>query len=59
MRFNKEVPGHLVNRMQAAIWREVIDAVVSRLASVEDVDKVIAYGRVVSLVSATLDPAPY
>ena len=44
IRLNREVPGHLVNRMQAAIWREAVDAVVSGLASMEDVDAAIAYG---------------
>lgn len=44
IRLNREVPGHLANRMQAAIWREAVDAVVSGLASVEDVDRAIAYG---------------
>lgn len=44
IRLKKEVPGHLVNRLQAAIWREAIDAVVSGVASVEDVDKAIAHG---------------
>jgi 3-hydroxyacyl-CoA dehydrogenase len=44
IRLNKEVPGHLVNRLQAAIWREAIDAVINGVASVEDVDKAIAYG---------------
>ena len=44
IRLNKEVPGHLVDRMQAALWREAIDAVASGLASVEDVDKSIAFG---------------
>jgi 3-hydroxyacyl-CoA dehydrogenase len=44
IRLNKEVPGHLVDRMQVALWREAIDAVASGLASVEDVDKSIAYG---------------
>lgn len=44
VRLNKEVPGHMVNRLQVAIWREAIDAVVSGLASVEDVDTAIAYG---------------
>lgn len=44
IRLHKEVPGHLVNRLQAAIWREAIDAVVSGLASVEDVDTAVAYG---------------
>lgn len=44
IRLNKEVPGHLVNRLQAAVWREAIDAVDSGLASVADVDTAIAYG---------------
>ena len=44
IRLNKEVPGHLVNRLQAAIWREAVDAVTSGLATVEEVDKAIAYG---------------
>ncbi|MGI9335336.1 MAG: 3-hydroxyacyl-CoA dehydrogenase NAD-binding domain-containing protein [Gammaproteobacteria bacterium] len=44
IRLNKEVPGHLANRMQAALWREAVDAVASGLASVEDVDAAIAYG---------------
>jgi len=44
IRLNKEVPGHLVNRLQAAIWREAIDAVINGVATVEDVDKAIAYG---------------
>jgi carnitine 3-dehydrogenase len=41
---NKEVPGHLVNRIQAALWREGMDAVLSGLASMDDVDTAIAYG---------------
>jgi 3-hydroxyacyl-CoA dehydrogenase len=44
IRLNKEVPGHLVNRIQAALWREAVDAVTSGLASMEDVDAAIAYG---------------
>jgi carnitine 3-dehydrogenase len=44
IRLNKEVPGHLVNRLQAALWREAVDAVATGLASVEDVDAGIAYG---------------
>jgi 3-hydroxyacyl-CoA dehydrogenase len=44
IRLNKEVPGHLVNRIQVALWREAMDAVLSGLASVEDVDTAIAYG---------------
>lgn len=33
-----ERPGHLANRLQAALWREAVDAVASGQASVEDVD---------------------
>ncbi len=44
IRLNKEVPGHLVNRLQAALWREAVAAVDDGLASVEDVDAAIAYG---------------
>ena len=40
----KEAPGHLANRLQAALWREAVNAVVSGLASVEDVDTAISAG---------------
>jgi len=39
IRVNKEVPGHVANRLQAAVWREAIYLVKSGVASVEDVDK--------------------
>ena len=44
VRLNREVPGHLVNRLQAALWQECADAVLSGLASVEDVDIAMKYG---------------
>ena len=44
IRLNHEAPGHLVNRLQAALWREAMDAVLTGLASVEDVDDAIKYG---------------
>lgn len=44
IRLNREVPGHLANRLQAALWREAVHAVASGLASVEDVDTAIAEG---------------
>ncbi|MFT3688724.1 3-hydroxyacyl-CoA dehydrogenase NAD-binding domain-containing protein [Paenirhodobacter sp.] len=44
IRLRKEVPGHLANRLQAALWREAVHAVESGLASVEDVDTAIAEG---------------
>ena len=40
----KEVPGHIANRLAAALWREAIDLVVEGVASVEDVDKAVASG---------------
>ncbi len=40
----KEVPGHVANRMQAAIWREAIHLAQEGVASVEDIDAAIAYG---------------
>jgi 3-hydroxyacyl-CoA dehydrogenase len=40
----KEAPGHLANRLQAALWREAVNAVVTGLASVEDVDTAISSG---------------
>lgn len=41
---NKEVPGHVANRIQAAIWRECIDLVDKGVCSVEDVDAAVSYG---------------
>ena len=39
IRVNREVPGHVANRLQAAVWREAIHLVKEGVASVEDVDK--------------------
>ena len=41
---NKEIPGHIANRLQAAVWREAIDLVLQGVASVADVDKAMAAG---------------
>ena len=40
----KEVPGHVANRLQAAIWREALYLVQSGVASVADVDAAISEG---------------
>lgn len=40
----KEVPGHVANRLQAALWREVIHLVDEGVASVEDVDRAVSSG---------------
>ncbi|MCF6429494.1 3-hydroxyacyl-CoA dehydrogenase NAD-binding domain-containing protein [Leisingera sp. MMG026] len=39
IRVNKEIAGHVANRLQAAVWREAISLVMQGVASVEDVDK--------------------
>lgn len=44
IRVNKEVPGHVANRLQAAIWREAISLINEGVASVEDVDKAVWAG---------------
>ena len=44
IRVNREVPGHVANRLQAAVWREAIHLVQSGVASVGDVDKAMSAG---------------
>lgn len=41
---HKEVPGHIANRLQAAIWREMIHLAMEGVASVENIDKAVAFG---------------
>ena len=41
---DKEVPGHVANRLAAALWREAIDLVASGVASVADVDRALSAG---------------
>lgn len=40
----RSVPGHVANRLQAAIWREAIALIDEGVASVEDIDTAIATG---------------
>lgn len=44
IRINTELPGHVVNRLQAALWREAYHLVSTGAASVADIDTAIAYG---------------
>lgn len=44
VRLNREIGGHIANRLAAALWREAIHLVASGVASVKDVDASIAYG---------------
>lgn len=40
----REVPGHIANRLQAALWREAIHLVNEGVASVRDVDTAVSSG---------------
>jgi carnitine 3-dehydrogenase len=44
IRLRAEIPGHLVNRLQAALYREAVYLVAEGYASVEDIDKAITGG---------------
>lgn len=44
IRVKKEVPAHVANRLQAALWREAISLVADGVASVEDVNKAVWAG---------------
>lgn len=44
IRVHKEVPGHVANRLQAALWREAVSLVAEGVASVKDVDKAVSSG---------------
>ena len=44
VRVNKELPGHVVNRLQAALYREVVYLVTERVISVADIDDMVSWG---------------
>jgi len=44
IRINKEMPGHVANRLQVALWREAFHLVQTGVTSVSDIDTAIAYG---------------
>ena len=44
VRVLKDVPGFLGNRLQHAMWREAISLCEKKVASAEDIDKVVKYG---------------
>lgn len=44
IRLNKEITGHLANRLQLALWREALHCIDEGIASVADTDAAIAYG---------------
>jgi len=39
IRIKKGLPGHVANRLQAAVWREAVHMAIEGVASVEDIDK--------------------
>ena len=40
----RDIPGYLANRLSAALWREAVDLVLQGVATVDDVDRAVAYG---------------
>ena len=44
IRINKEVKGHIANRLQVALWQEAFSLVQRGVASVEDIDTAISQG---------------
>lgn len=44
IRLNKEIPGHVANRLQAALWREVVHLVDQGVISVRDADDAVSWG---------------
>src|SRR5262249_23663025 len=41
---NKELPGHVANRFQAALYREMLYVIEQGILSVEDTDAAVSYG---------------
>ena len=44
IRLRQELPGHVANRLQAALWREAYSLVDRGIASVADIDTAISQG---------------
>ncbi len=44
IRLEKEVPGHLADRLQAALWREALDMLDRGVASARDIDNLMTMG---------------
>ena len=44
IRLNKELPGHVANRLQSALYREVLYLIEQDVLSVEDADAAVSYG---------------
>jgi len=44
IRLHKEVPGHVANRLQAALWREIVHLVSEGVVNVADADTAVCWG---------------
>lgn len=44
LRMNRIMPGHLVNRLQAALWREAVFMAAEGVASLGDIDRAVTLG---------------
>jgi 3-hydroxyacyl-CoA dehydrogenase len=44
IRLRKEVPGHVANRLQAALWREMVHLISEGVVSVADADSAVCWG---------------
>lgn len=44
VRLNRELPGHIANRLAAALWREAVHLVISGVATAKDVDAAVRFG---------------
>ena len=56
IRLRQELPGHVANRLQAALWQEAYSLVERGVATVADIDTAIAHGP--GLRWAVLGPVP-
>jgi 3-hydroxyacyl-CoA dehydrogenase len=44
IRLHKEVPGHVANRLQAALWREIVHLIAEGVVNVADADTAVCWG---------------
>ncbi|MFQ5705112.1 MAG: 3-hydroxyacyl-CoA dehydrogenase NAD-binding domain-containing protein [Gemmatimonadales bacterium] len=49
---NKQVPGRVVNRIAAAVWRECIDLVLKGVIDVDDLDRAVSLGPALGWAAA-------
>jgi 3-hydroxyacyl-CoA dehydrogenase len=61
IRLRKEVPGHVANRLQAALYREIVHLISEGVVSVTDADTAVSWGpgraQIYSIISVAAKPA--